>query len=264
MALEIERKFLVVSDAWRAGATRVLRLTQGYLKFPDDGVSEVRVRLTEEDGVPPTAQLTIKSCGSTVRTEVEKEISALEASELFALCQGTLIQKTRHHVPVDDLTVEVDVYEGALTGLVTADIELPTEDTPIPPLAYLGAEISANRSFANATMARVGVPDLQTTDDAAVLQTMRAIVATHGAGWAANYDAFLDDNHTFDPYWETGVEAIRTNTLATLVFADAALLEVGRTMEGKDPRVILMSLAIALGNMADNLVQSKTPQGPTP
>ena len=94
MGKEIERKFLVAGDAWRAEVCSTLRLRQGYVAI--DGKTNVRVR---SDG--QRAWLTVKGAGEGItRPEFEYEIPADEAEGLFELCQGRIVDKTRHLVPV--------------------------------------------------------------------------------------------------------------------------------------------------------------------
>jgi len=148
MGLEIERKFLVVSDAWRAQATNSVALEQGYLAR-SSGVS-VRVRI--HDG--SSAFLTLKSGGQALtRAEYEYAIPVADARELMALCQPNVIVKRRHLVPAGDLTWEVDVFGGRHDGLVLAEIELDTPDRRIGLPDWIGAEVTGDERYYNAVLA---------------------------------------------------------------------------------------------------------------
>ncbi|GLQ57558.1 CYTH domain-containing protein [Devosia nitrariae] len=148
MADEIERKFLVVSDSWRASVTRSMKLEQGYLA-QSGGVS-VRVRVRDE----AEAFLTLKSGGSgLVRAEYEYAIPVADARELLALCVPHIIAKRRHLVPAGEFTWEVDVFEGRHAGLVVAEIELDAADT-VPDLPdWIGKEVTADPRYYNAVLA---------------------------------------------------------------------------------------------------------------
>jgi adenylate cyclase len=147
MAREIERKFLVRSSDWTREATSARPLRQGYLAI-DDG-NNVRVRT---DG--QRAWLTIKGRGEGItRPEFEYEIPVAGAAELFALCHGRVVEKTRHLVPAETLCWEIDEFTGDNTGLVVAEIELPDEDTPFPQPAWLGEEVTADPRYLNANLA---------------------------------------------------------------------------------------------------------------
>ena len=145
MGIEIERKFLVVDDAWRAAATgKAYR--QGYLCNRVD--ANVRVRT---DG--NAAWLTIKgqSVGMT-RPEFEYPLPLADAEALLLLCQQPLIEKTRYCIEHAGLTWEVDVFGGENAGLVLAEVELQdaAQVIDIPPWA--GAEVTADPRYYNACL----------------------------------------------------------------------------------------------------------------
>lgn len=150
MHIETERKFLVRSDAYKALATASHHIRQGYIAH--DGGNTVRVRLWDEQGV-----LTIKgrSLDGISRPEWEKEIPLQDALDLFPLCHGGDIDKTRYIVPASGnlssgaLVFEVDEFHGANEGLVMAEIELPAADTPFPRPDWLGEEVTGDKRYYN-------------------------------------------------------------------------------------------------------------------
>lgn len=149
--LEIERKFLV--DRIPGGLGEGDSIEQGYLAIGDDGV-EVRVRRRGDD-----MTLTIKSGPGMTRTEVELEIDAERFNALWPLTDGRRVNKTRHLIPLDgDVTVELDVYSGAHHGLLTAEIEFPSEDASdaFDPPAWLGREVTGDGDYANQALAMTG------------------------------------------------------------------------------------------------------------
>ena len=148
MGQEIERKFLVADDSWRARVERRQFLQQGYL-CQDDRLA-LRVRLAGEQ-----AYLTIKSATpGSVRTEYEYAIPPGDGKELLAaLCQHRL-EKTRYWVRHGEQLWEIDEFGGANQGLVVAEIELQsaTEVFASPP--WLGAEVTEQRRYYNAQLAQ--------------------------------------------------------------------------------------------------------------
>ena len=135
MALEIERKFLVNSGAFKQEAARQTRIVQGYLSSVPERT--VRVRVKDDKGF-----LTIKGMGSASgasRYEWEKEIPLVEAEELLAICEPGVIDKTRYEVESGPFTFEVDEFYGDNEGLILAEIELPSEDTCLTDLNGWGA-----------------------------------------------------------------------------------------------------------------------------
>src|SRR5262245_60065276 len=122
MPREIERKFLLKNDAWRAGVRESQPMSQGYLARSER--SSVRVRVAGSQ-----AWLNIKSGGYVAsRQEFEYAVPLEEANELLALADGRLIEKTRHLVENCGMTWEVDEFHGDNAGLVIAELELDSEE----------------------------------------------------------------------------------------------------------------------------------------
>jgi adenylate cyclase len=146
MPQEIERKFLVTGDAWRAQAQRRERMSQGYLAGSER--TSVRVRVAGE-----RAWLNIKSGGFVAsRREYEYAIPVDEARELLELCAGPLIDKTRHYVEHDGMTWEIDEFHGASAGLFVAEIELDDEQQAFAKPAWAGAEVTHLERYYNVSL----------------------------------------------------------------------------------------------------------------
>lgn len=151
--VEIERKFLVKPEYLTevlASASKVDTIAQGYLN--DEPSRTVRVRLHNDNGV-----LTIKGIGSASgmsRFEWEKDIDGAEAKMLLPLCLPGLIEKQRHLVPVRKHTFEIDVFGGANTGLVLAEIELTSENEGFERPAWLGEEVTGDKRYYNSYLAK--------------------------------------------------------------------------------------------------------------
>lgn len=156
MPTEIERKFLVAGDGWRAAALGPgLRLRQGYL--PNGGGAEapvVRVRLAGTQGF-----LTIKGPGLLARAEFEYAIPAADAEAMLAtLCLPPVLEKTRTRVGHGGLVWEVDEFGGALAGLVLAEVELASaEQVPALP-DWVGREVTGDPRYMNNRLARAAAP----------------------------------------------------------------------------------------------------------
>jgi CYTH domain-containing protein len=152
--VEIERKFLVDHLPPQMGAGEPI--DQGYLAIAADGV-EVRIR---RRGSATT--LTVKSGPGMVRTEEELAIDERRFASLWALTEGRRVSKTRHLVALEGgLTAELDVYDGAHEGLLTAEIEFPSVEASeaFSPPGWLGRELTADDRYANQALALHGVPD---------------------------------------------------------------------------------------------------------
>lgn len=147
MPIEIERKFLVNGDAWRAGA-RGKAFRQGYL--PAAAGCSVRVRVAD-DG----AWLAIKAATPGLsRAEYEYPIPLDEANELLdTLCHQPVIEKTRYLVEHAGLTWEVDEFAGENAGLVIAELELDSEAQSFEIPDWLGTEVTGDARYYNASLA---------------------------------------------------------------------------------------------------------------
>jgi len=145
--LEIERKFLLVSDDWRAEVRESRDMRQGYLG--GDGVS-VRIRIAGEE-----AWLNIKEMRlGASRREYEYPVPLDDAMELMSLTRAGRIEKTRHYVPQGGLTWEIDVFRGANAGLVVAEIELEHEGQEFTHPSWLGPEVTDDERYYNVALAR--------------------------------------------------------------------------------------------------------------
>ncbi|MGN6706740.1 MAG: CYTH domain-containing protein [Rhodanobacter sp.] len=153
MPIEIERKFLLASDDWRAAIERSEPIAQGYLVGAQalregHARASVRTRLAGEQ-----AWLNIKAATAGIaRAEFEYPIPLADARAMLAsLCDGVL-EKTRHHVRVDGVLFEVDEFGGDNAGLIVAEVELPAVDAPFPRPAWLGREVSALTRYYNVNL----------------------------------------------------------------------------------------------------------------
>jgi CYTH domain-containing protein len=146
MPTELERKFLIAYDTWR-DSTQGQILRQGYLSRDPNRI--VRVRQVDAQGF-----LTIKGATEGIsRTEFEYAIPAADAQALLQLCLPPLIEKTRHHRQIDGHLWEIDEFHGENAGLVVAEIELESADTPFSKPAWLGEEVSHLPRYFNSQLA---------------------------------------------------------------------------------------------------------------
>jgi adenylate cyclase len=152
--VEIERKFLVeqLPDGLDSFPSR--EIEQGYLAITND--VEVRVRRYGEESF-----VTVKSSGDESRVEEEIEIDGRRFDSLWPLTKGRRVEKRRYRIPAGDgLTIELDVYHGRLTGLITAEVEFGSRadaDGFAPP-AWLSREVTNDPRYKNKRLATEGLP----------------------------------------------------------------------------------------------------------
>ncbi|WP_299214624.1 CYTH domain-containing protein [uncultured Dokdonia sp.] len=143
--LEIERKFLITSGAFKKEAQTSTRITQGYLST--DPERTVRVRIKGDKGF-----LTIKGKSNesgTTRVEVEEEIAFAKAQILLKLCLPGIIDKTRYEVTIKKHIWEIDEFYGANAGLLLAEIELSNEHESFSKPSWIGDEVTGDKKYYN-------------------------------------------------------------------------------------------------------------------
>ena len=148
--VEIERKFLVISDAFKSDVLRQNHIAQGYLSSVPERA--VRVRIKGEKGY-----LTIK--GKTnesglSRFEWEKEIPVAEAKELLQLCEKGVIEKIRYEIQVGQHIFEVDEFYGENKGLIMAEVELQSETETFETPIWLGEEVTNDNRYYNSYLSQ--------------------------------------------------------------------------------------------------------------
>lgn len=149
MPLEIERKFLVRSDAWRAEVQSRELLRQGYLT----GGSRCSIR-TRIAGDQAWLNIKAKRSGMT-RLEFEYAIPRIDADEILnELCSRPLLEKYRHRIAAGELVWEIDEFLGENAGLVVAEIELPSETAEFSRPDWLGEEVTEDERYYNFNLAQ--------------------------------------------------------------------------------------------------------------
>jgi adenylate cyclase len=144
MAIEIERKFLVVGDEWRDAPA--VYFCQGYLSRSKERT--VRIRVAGELGY-----LTIKGVTTGAsRAEFEYEIPLADAKQLLALCDGPLIEKYRRKIRYEGMLWEVDEFLGENQGLVVAEIELESESQSFAKPEWVGVEVTQDQRYYNSNL----------------------------------------------------------------------------------------------------------------
>jgi adenylate cyclase len=148
--IEIERKFLVISNAFLDAFSSKNEIAQGYLSSVPERT--VRVRIKDDK-----AFLTIKGESSEnglSRLEIEKEITIDEANALLKICEKGVIKKTRYNIITSTQTIEVDVFHGENDGLIIAEIELKSEEEFYEKPSWLGKEVTNNIRYYNSFLSK--------------------------------------------------------------------------------------------------------------
>ena len=154
MGQEIERKFLLPAAPDWIGEHPSQQIEQGYLAVTDN--AEVRIRRRGED-----TTWAVKRGAGESRDEVELPVTPEAFDELWPLTEGRRVRKRRHVVALPgELSAEVDVYQGDLEGLVTAEVEFESTDAAreFDAPAWMGHEVTGDERYANQRLALGGPP----------------------------------------------------------------------------------------------------------
>ena len=146
--LEIERKFIVLSEAYKKETLKSYRIVQGFLNSDPQRV--VRIRIKGDKGF-----ITVKGKSDVTglsRFEWEKEISVSEAEELMKLCEKGIIDKIRYEVVFAGKLFEIDEFFGENKGLVVAEIELQDKLETFERPTWLGEEVTGKQEYYNSNL----------------------------------------------------------------------------------------------------------------
>ena len=149
MGTEIERKFLIVSEAWRTDAMDSVKMTQGYIAETE--FCSIRIRIAGE-----RAWLNIKEMKLGMRRgEFEYPVPAEEGQDMLRrFCVGGLIEKIRHQVRHGDHVWEIDEFAGSNLGLILAEVELSSVDERIDLPPWVGEEVTDDSRYYNIKLAQ--------------------------------------------------------------------------------------------------------------
>lgn len=149
MAIEVEHKFLLANDNWRALTSDSVAYRQGYLS--SEANSSIRIRISDTQ-----AWLNIKSATiGNQRHEYEYAIPLSDANEMLdTLCRKPLIEKVRHFVKYDKHLWEIDEFKGANEGLIIAEVELSSTQETFSRPDWLGQEVTYDLRYYNNNLSR--------------------------------------------------------------------------------------------------------------
>jgi CYTH domain-containing protein len=147
MSTEIERKYVVAGDGW-GPADDGIRQRQGYLAITDRGTVRVRV-------AGGRARLNVKGAQKGLtRAEYEYEIPLADAEEMLDTLCGLVVEKTRYEREFGGRVWEVDVFHGENDGLVTAEVELASEEEEVLVPDWATEDVSRDERYRVACLAR--------------------------------------------------------------------------------------------------------------
>ena len=145
--MEIERKYLIDTPPEDYRSWPFHQIEQAYL------CTAPTVRVRREDD---TYYMTYKGGGLLAREEYNLPLTKEAYGHLLAKADGRILTKKRYLLPLHaDLTVEMDVFEGAYEGLILAEVEFPTEEAALAftPPEWFGRDVTFTGEYSNSRLA---------------------------------------------------------------------------------------------------------------
>jgi adenylate cyclase len=147
MGIEIERKFLVANERWKTSVTQTIRIRDGLIA--NNNGHKARVRIANARA---TIALKSRRRGAS-RSEFEYTIPLSDAEDIMrVMCDEPILEKVRHCVPYGGVIWYVDVYEGILSGVVIAEVELDRTDQDLQLPDWVGPEVTADPNYRKINM----------------------------------------------------------------------------------------------------------------
>lgn len=146
MPLEIEHKYLVINDSYKALSSETHHIIQGYLcRKPE---RTVRIRICDDRGF-----ITVKGKNTgAVRSEFEYGIPVEDAVSMISMCEPPVLEKLRYIVEHKGKIWEVDEFLGSRSGLITAEIELKSEGEEYDIPSFIGDEVTGDSRYYNSNL----------------------------------------------------------------------------------------------------------------
>ena len=95
-----------------------------------------------------------------VREEYNLPLTQEGYEHLKPKTDGILIAKKRYLIPLTEKwTIELDIFEGELSGLILAEVEFETEEEAnhFTPPEWFGEDVTFSKSYQNSTLSRYGL-----------------------------------------------------------------------------------------------------------
>jgi CYTH domain-containing protein len=172
--MEIERKWLVPSlslDVRQSMKECICdKIEQGYF-YVSRKACDARLRKSQ-NGKNIHCFVTVKSTELGLsRSEFECPLPKPIFDALWPLTGERRVQKKRYRIPYEGHTIELDVYEGKLKGLLVAEVEFELEKDAKAFVApdWFGEDVTPDRRFKNRELAlSQKIPEVGVKENSAI------------------------------------------------------------------------------------------------
>ena len=154
---EIEKKFLIKSLPGDLNQYQKIHVVQGYLSA--SGRPSLRVRKYGDEYILSYKfkERTQKEVANVAK-EVELPLVEESFEHLMKKVDGRIVEKNRYLIPLEnDLTAELDVFEGYLDGLKFVEVEFKSEEDAanFNPPEWFGKDVTFDVHFKNGYLSRI-------------------------------------------------------------------------------------------------------------
>ena len=145
--MEIERKFLIKALPDNLDSYPCLHIEQGYLNVNP----VVRIRKQNDEYV-----LTYKGKGMMAREEYNLPLNKESYVHLKSKCDGNIISKRRYLIPLNGLTIELDVFDAPFAPLTLAEVEFDSVEAAytFSPPDWFAEDVTRRPEYHNSYMSR--------------------------------------------------------------------------------------------------------------
>lgn len=143
--MEIERKF-TIKTLPDLNLYKYKCLEQGYLNTNP----VVRVRKEDDE-----YYMTYKGKGFLEREEYNLPLNKEAYEHLVKKADGRIIKKKRYLIPYLNYTIELDVFEGDLEGLIFAEVEFESKEEALSFVSpdWFAEDVTSDKKYSNSHLA---------------------------------------------------------------------------------------------------------------
>ena len=146
MGVEIEKKYLI-KEIPDLSSCRYKEVEQGYLNVNP----VIRVRKSNDK-----YYMTYKGEGFLEREEYNLPLTKESYEHLVKKSDGRIITKKRYLIPYLEYTIELDIFEGDLSGLVIAEVEFDSVEkaNAFMPPEWFAEDVTKKKEYTNSYLSR--------------------------------------------------------------------------------------------------------------
>ncbi len=155
--MEIEKKYLIKNLPKNLEKYEKVRIEQGYLNTSSAPALRIR-KYNQEYILCYKFKMKTQQQVASVNKEIELPLTEESYQHLKTKIDGRMIEKNRYLVPLkDELTAEIDIFEGFLKGLEVVEVEFNSEEdaNEFSPPDWFGKDVTFDVRFKNSQLCEI-------------------------------------------------------------------------------------------------------------